>query len=452
MTFTINLSNFRAFKQSGDVRIAPVTILTGMNSSGKSSFLGAIKYLSDIETYSTSGGSFNKDPFYFGGFEQIVNHIGGKHGQSESFSIGFNGPLVERESFRRNKPKKRQDVSFKIKFARVGTQPVVKEVRVFSSDLVVNICVDYDEQSISIEQKIGGETETFSFSNNPVSPDTLFNNVGMISFLYENILGQHNQEKAAVTPNALVNPTRDIRLDLFDRASFIRNALSSVPPTSFAGAPIRSRPNRTYNPTDTSSRAEGSHVPSQLAQLARQKPSEWRSIQIALNNFGEQSGLFKKIDVRALGKSESDPFQLEVSINGPKRNIVDVGYGVSQVFPLLFEALSRRKGELIMIQQPEVHLHPEAQAALGSFIVDDLRSKSGYYLVETHSDYLIDRIRQKIRSGDIKSEDVSLLYFSQDNKGSNIAKIELDRNGDVVDPPNDYRDFFLKEQLNTLGF
>lgn len=452
MTFSVNLNNFRSFHQTGDIKIAPITILTGMNSSGKSSFLGAIKYLSDIGSYRTGEASFNKDPFYFGGFEQIVNHIGGRNGKSESFSIGFSGPLLEREDVRRRQSKEQENASFKITFAKVGTQPVVKEVHVFASDLEVEICIDYDQQSISMKQKIGVETETFDLSNNPIPPDILFNNVGMISFLYETILGRPDHPKNGETSNAFVNAMRDNRIDLFNRAKVFRNALSSVPRTSFAGAPIRSRPNRTYDPTDILPRAEGSHVPSQLAQLARQKPSEWQTLQSSLNKFGEQSGLFKKIDVRALGNSESDPFQLEISINGPKRNIVDVGYGVSQVFPLLFEALTRQSGELMMIQQPEVHLHPEAQAALGSFIVDDVRKKHGYYLIETHSDYLIDRIRQKIRAGEVSRSDVSLLYFSQDSKCSHISNIELDKNGEVIDPPEDYRAFFLREELNTLGF
>jgi AAA domain, putative AbiEii toxin, Type IV TA system len=422
--------------------------LTGMNSSGKSSFLGAIKYLSDIESFRTGGASFNKDPFYFGGFEQIVNHMGRRNSKSESFSIGFNGSLVEREGIHRRKPSKPDTVSFQISFARVGTQPVVERVKLSSRNLKIEIYVDYKNQMVSIEQKIGSETEVFELRNDMIPPDTLFNNVSMISFMYERLLRLQKPQKTSDRTNAFL----DLNLELYERAELIRNALSSVPSTSFAGAPIRSRPSRTYDPTDVLPQAEGSHVPSQLAQLARQRPSEWQSIQASLNRFGEQSGLFKKIDVRALGKSESDPFQLEVSINGPKRNIVDVGYGVSQVFPLLFEALTRRSGELMMIQQPEVHLHPEAQAALGSFIVDDVAKKPGYYLIETHSDYLIDRIRQKIRAGDIDRNDVSLLYFSQDQKGSHISSVDLNENGDVVDPPKNYRDFFLREELNTLGF
>jgi AAA15 family ATPase/GTPase len=451
MTFSINLTNFRAFRETGDIKVAPITILTGTNSSGKSSFLGALKYLSDIDGFVSGGASFNKDPFLFGGFEQIVN--GGTTGSDKlkSFTIGYRGPLLDAsQRYFRRSSKKFDAVNFEITFSRSGTQPVVKRVNLFADNLQIDICIDYEKQEVEIKEEVDGDLKAYKFKNDMIPPDALFNNVAMISFIYDSVITRHTQARGNAFQNAMSGLAPD-RI-AYEHSQLIRGVLSSVPTTSFAGAPIRSRPNRTYDPSDPLPQAEGSHVPSQLAQLARQRPSEWAVTQKALNLFGKSSGLFDKLEVRALGDSESDPFQIEISLNGPKRNIVDVGYGVSQVFPLLFESLKRRSGELIMLQQPEVHLHPEAQAALGSFIVDDVKKKSGYYLIETHSDYLIDRIRQKIRLKQISAEEVSLLYFSQDDKGSHIARIRLNDMGEVLDPPENYRDFFLHEELNTLGF
>lgn len=450
MTFSINLTNFRAFRETGDVKIAPITILTGTNSSGKSSFLGALKYLSDTKAFGVGGASFNKEPFLFGGFEQIVNNFAADADKSKSFSLGFSGRRIYDSVGFRRKPNKSEPILFKIDFAREGNLPVVKRVILSTSGLKVVICIDYKNKIVLVEQDVLGNTERFEIENDTITPELLFNNIALVSFVYEAAMRRAKTDADLKSQSTPRDWGED--LELYERAQLIRDSLSSVPSTSFAGAPIRSRPSRTYDPTDPMPQAEGSHVPSQLAQLARQNPREWAATKSALNLFGENSGLFDKIDVRELGDSESDPFQIEISLNGPKRNIVDVGYGVSQVFPLLFESLKRLSGELIMLQQPEVHLHPEAQAALGSFIVDDIGKKSGYYLIETHSDYLIDRIRQKVRAGNIKHTDVSLLYFSQDKKGSHIANVGLDINGDVVDPPENYREFFLREELTTLGF
>ena len=83
---------------------------------------------------------------------------------------------------------------------------------------------------------------------------------------------------------------------------------------------------------------------------------------------------------------------------GRKRNLIDVGYGVSQVLPLLVELLPILSGaSLFLLQQPEVHLHPSAQAALGSLFCTTVRASGRQLIVETHSEYIIDRIRMDIR-------------------------------------------------------
>src|SRR5881396_1662040 len=74
-------------------------------------------------------------------------------------------------------------------------------------------------------------------------------------------------------------------------------------------------------------------------------------------------------------------------------NLVDVGYGVSQALPILVDTLQRPAAdEVFLLQQPEVHLHPRAQAELGSFFVSQA-GKKRRFVIETHSDYLVDRVR-----------------------------------------------------------
>ena len=92
-------------------------------------------------------------------------------------------------------------------------------------------------------------------------------------------------------------------------------------------------------------------------------------------------------------------------------NLVDVGYGVSQALPILVDTLQRPAAdEVFLLQQPEVHLHPRAQAELGSFFVSQA-GKKRRFVIETHSDYLVDRVRMEIRRGNIRAQDVSLLSF-----------------------------------------
>src|SRR4029077_20194792 len=108
------------------------------------------------------------------------------------------------------------------------------------------------------------------------------------------------------------------------------------------------------------------------------------------------------------------PFQISVNISGPSSNLVDVGYGVSQALPVVVETLQAPRGSLFLLQQPEVHLHPRAQAALGTYLADISKRRRHTILIETHSDYLIDRIRMDIRDGKgISPSDVCVLFFER---------------------------------------
>jgi len=189
-----------------------------------------------------------------------------------------------------------------------------------------------------------------------------------------------------------------------------------------------------------------------LASAPLTEPDHWKEIFSALDSFGSQSGLFTKVEVRRLGESEGDPFQIQVHIGGAPVNLIDVGYGVSQVLPIVVDCLRGKEGGTFLLQQPEVHLHPRAQAELGSFLGVLAKQQKKRFVIETHSDHLVDRIRMDIRDGKgLKPEDVSLLYFERKNGQANIHRLNLDEHGNLLDPPPGYRSFFLEEERRFLG-
>ena len=79
------------------------------------------------------------------------------------------------------------------------------------------------------------------------------------------------------------------------------------------------------------------------------------------------------------------------TLKGPQRNVIDVGYGVSQVLPVITALLRPDASPLSLLQQPEVHLHPKAQAVLGGLFCQ-VASRQRQLVIEIHSDYLMDRI------------------------------------------------------------
>src|SRR6202007_2618510 len=112
---------------------------------------------------------------------------------------------------------------------------------------------------------------------------------------------------------------------------------------------------------------------------------------------------------KRMGRQPSDPFQLRVKSTGPDANLVDVGYGVSQALPIIVDSILAPNDSVVLVQQPEVHLHPKAQAALGTFFGELTQESSKCFVIETHSDFLVDRVRLAVAKGSLKSENISIV-------------------------------------------
>jgi len=220
----------------------------------------------------------------------------------------------------------------------------------------------------------------------------------------------------------------------------------------YAFAPIRTRPRRTYDPLKDVPEPEGSHVPMVLAKTLLEKSETSSRLQRLLTSFGRTSGLFDSLNVKRKGQKESDPFQIGVKTMGPTFNLVDVGYGVSQVLPIIVDVVQNPPESTFLLQQPEVHLHPRAQAELGSFLSALAKEQNKRFIIETHSDHLIDRIRMDIRDKNILApDDVVILYFDKTPGGVNIHELTIDEFGNITNPPPTYRQFFLAEERRMLG-
>lgn len=237
--------------------------------------------------------------------------------------------------------------------------------------------------------------------------------------------------------------------------TLMREFLFSGHPEILAGAPIRSSPHRTYDPTRPRPDPEGSYLPTYLASVNFRDKDQWNGLKSSLEEFGKASGLFHEIEVKQLVDMEGGPFQLEIGIGGNgkagrRRNLIDVGYGVSQALPILTEVLRTDAPPMFLFQQPEVHLHPSAQAELGSLFCS-AAAAGRQLIIETHSDYIIDRVLLDIRDKrtDLKPDDVSILYFERADHAVTIHSIRIDAEGNVLDPPEGYRKFF-KDELNRV--
>ena len=131
---------------------------------------------------------------------------------------------------------------------------------------------------------------------------------------------------------------------------------------------------------------------------------------------------------------------------------MDMGFGISQVLPVL-AALFRANGPpTFLLQQPELHLHPSAQAALGSLFCRTAEA-GRQLIIETHSEYIIDRVRMDIRDRqtDLKPSDVSILFFERSNLDVRIHSLRFDEQGNVLGAPDGYGQFFMDEARRSVG-
>jgi hypothetical protein len=222
-------------------------------------------------------------------------------------------------------------------------------------------------------------------------------------------------------------------------------------PHATALAPLRTRPRRTYDELNEEFKPEGDHIPLVLARLLSTRQEGKNEELDALMRYGAASGLFEKIDVKRMGKRPSDPFQVRVKTKGPDANLIDVGYGVSQSLPIVVESIMAPENEVLLVQQPEVHLHPKAQAALGTFFVDIAATTSKQFVIETHSDHLVDRVRLAISEGKIPASKVQLIYLERHGLDIKVHELVLDQVGNIIQAPPTYRNFFLEEEMKLMS-
>jgi predicted ATPase len=217
--------------------------------------------------------------------------------------------------------------------------------------------------------------------------------------------------------------------------------------------PIRTKPKRTYDgygPPEFS--PEGEHTPFLLRRILGGK-DKGRAFLDAVAEFGKESGLFRGVRVKRHGAEAAAPFELLIELeSGCELRVNNVGYGVSQVLPLLVEMLSRKKGCWFAIQQPEVHLHPRAQAAAGDLIFHLAEHDEKHFLIETHSDFIVDRFRLNFKKFPKHKTSAQVLFFERSPKGNTVTPIPICDNGEYPEEqPRAFRDFFMKEAMSVLG-
>ncbi len=130
-------------------------------------------------------------------------------------------------------------------------------------------------------------------------------------------------------------------------------------------------------------------------------------------------------------------------------NLADIGFGASQLLPIIVQGIYAPKGSVLLIEQPEIHLHPRIQALLGDFFIDMSR-RGKQAIIETHSEHMILRLQRRIAEMKFSSNDLAIYSFEPSKKGTEISKVEMTSEGTIDRWPKGFFEEDIDESYELL--
>ena len=162
----------------------------------------------------------------------------------------------------------------------------------------------------------------------------------------------------------------------------------------------------------------------------------------------KELGLIESFSIRELAEGSNlyrawvkrDRYSAEVLLT-------EVGFGVSQILPVLVLLSYVPEGSTILMEQPEIHLHPSVQSGLADFMLWAARKRNVQIIVESHSEHLLRRFQRRVAENEFSSEDVRLYFSSVENGVASLDDLELNEWGEIQNWPNN----FFGDELGELS-
>ncbi len=405
----LSLKDIRCFAGEQTVTLPRITLLVGENSTGKTTFLACCSVFAHLAcNQERSYNPFKIDLIDMGTFETIARQ------ESDSFILGG---CVDGVDMRFEFASKDGTLCEQRAMVKPQGMPELQFERVRSAGI----------------WKLTSPSFAFNLDSNNVSYRQFSQWLGMAvryqQLPYGGDIGILKKVKRYKSSDSEI--THYVRL--VNHLTKLSSALPASQPKI-----------RTISPQILSPRREYTNHPLFPGGFDRTHELEVARERIA--RAGSQLKLFSDIDIQ---REPGGGYALEVTVFGRRRNIVDVGFGVHCVLPML-KLIGEDSGATILMQQPETHLHPMAQALLAQFIAES----EGRYVIETHADHIINRLCICVRKGEVTPGDVEIFWFEQRERGNDVVihEIKIDEEGNLIDAPANYREFFERETEEFLGF
>ena len=438
MLENLTLTNFKAWRRL-NLDFGKVTGLFGTNSSGKSSILQFLLMLK--QTKDATDRNLVLD---FGGPDDLVNlgsfrDVVHRHRAEESVCWELAWCLPERLRIV-NPMGRRNDIIFEGDRLRAKCEVGMRK-RSPRANILEYV---FDDTTFSLtpdprnptEFNLGCDHESFEFLRNRGRPWALPGPV-----------------KTHLFPDQAVN--------FFQNADFVGDLeweYEILMDRIFYLGPLREYPQREYawagaSPSDVGRRGERM-IDAILAASAngerrhRAPYARYQSFQAFIANQLENLGLIESFRVNEIAEG-SNLYRAMVKTDrmSAEASLTDVGVGVSQVLPVVVLLFYVPEGSVVILEQPELHLHPSVQSELADVILTATRTRDIQVIVESHSEHLLRRFQRRVAEEELSAEEVRLYFASMSDGAAQLSDLELNEWGEIQNWP----EHFFGDELGEIA-
>jgi hypothetical protein len=457
MITRLRAENFKSWKDTGDLRLGRLTGLFGTNSSGKTGILQILPLLKQTAEFPDRNkvlNTGNRDsPVYLGTFQEII------HGRRPEATLMLSFAWRHAESLSSTDLASTVDetlqalgapqLSFQTSIIRKGESPVVDSFHYEVGAEVFGMRRNDDGSYTLIHQhrELPEGLELGTSSYEPIGTDPNLANVPL-----EPPVKCYGFPHGAEAYFALTHPQHRERRVRLKESDIGRPRFRGLPSLQLAFesllgkvhylGPIRSFPERVYEwggekPLDTGWDGDQA-IPALLA---------WKK-EVQIATWLQKMGLIHSFRLEPVDTGQTIyQCRVRTAANATEVLLPDVGFGVSQILPVLANCAMLPDDSTLLLEQPEIHLHPFAQAALADVLIDAIKGRNIQIIVESHSEHILRRIQRRIAREVLSAEDAALYFCSFENGASAIEELKLDSYGNIKNWPK----HFFGDEMGELA-
>lgn len=433
----IGLQNFKSWREL-DIELAPITLLLGTNSSGKTAILQSLLMLKQTvasrdPSVKLNFGGGPRDDVDLGSYRDLVF----SHDEGRQIGVNLTWDTTTQSVFRRRQV---------YELPRPGSAIMLEHSVSWRWDN--DVFVDHLGYSVSGNENFdcfirldrsGAGSYRVDHSD---SLQTLYASIDVDG---ESITEDYSPDTVPEPPSNCYHLPLNVRfgeINAGDRSyepQFARAFEKLTGKVRYLG-PLRQYPQRYY--AWTGERKEEVVEPDgsdSFAVLASSERDE-TSVQKDVAKWLSKLELVEAFEVKPTDRNKRF-YEVAVKIDGIESALVDVGFGVSQVLPVVTLLFSVPRGSIVLLEQPELHLHPNAQSLLADLLLHVAEERELQLVIESHSEHILRRLQVRIAEGgsEFANPQNVRMYFCEPGKhGSTLSEVELDRFGQIANWPDKF--------------